>query len=97
MRNLSRSQKWLWWSAVVAASAFGADRLAKQIAHEVIHQTIEIIPGVLELTLLGNENFVFYWNVPQLVVVIVVVIVIVVIAVTWCLPHGGGVASGHTQ
>ena len=53
---------------VVTIFLYFLDRLTKYWSLSKLDETIEVIPGLLELTFVPNTNFLFYWQFPKIAI-----------------------------
>lgn len=55
------------------------DRITKMVAPEFFNEPYVLVPGFLELSFLGNRNFIFYWEVPIWIILLVISVVMVML------------------
>lgn len=63
--------------AIALFLAYLFDRMTKLFALERLEQAVVLIPRVLQLELIGNTNFLFYWDVSPVLMFISIAVVMV--------------------
>ncbi|OGY86632.1 MAG: hypothetical protein A2233_04305 [Candidatus Kerfeldbacteria bacterium RIFOXYA2_FULL_38_24] len=80
---------------LIAVVLFMVDRCSKYLAIVFLQNPKIIFPQFLQLEILGNKNFIFYWTLPPLIIsalVIVVLLILLYLAYQeWRVQHYGNV------